>query len=344
MEAWSFSLSQYVQVAVKNVDEYLDKQLGKRWKLLPGAQTLMRAMYRPELDVSQELSTELASYYQFLIEVLRWIVELSRLGICLEVLLLSSHLGLPREGHFEQVLQVFLYLQKYHNRELIYDCGNPVIDEGQFGRRDWTSSEFGHVDGKEEIPPKIPEPRGQGVTICTKVNADHASDMVTRQSRTSLLVYINSALVYWLSKKQTSVETSSFRLEFIAMKQCCKYFWGLRYKLQMMGIPCEGPAYIYGDNQLVLANATIPDSTLKKKSQSIAYYFVREGSTRDEWMTAYINTHENEADLLTKLLPSGKKKKGFVWNMTHFYQRLRLCSCGTKPQHSKNHHSMMTSS
>ena len=25
------------------------------------------------------------------------------------------------------------------------------------------------------------------------------------------------------------------------------------------------------------------------------------------------------------------------WGVTHFYQRLRLCSCGTKPQHSGNH-------
>ena len=23
--------------------------------------------------------------------------------------------------------------------------------------------------------------------------------------------------------------------------------------------------------------------------------------------------------------------------LTHFYQKLRLCSCGTKPQHSRNH-------
>ena len=45
----------------------------------------------------------------------------------------------------------------------------------------------------------------------------------------------------------------------------------------MMGIPVEGPMYIYGDNQSVLANTTIPDSTLKKKSQSVAItMFVRE--------------------------------------------------------------------
>ena len=32
------------------------------------------------------------------------------------------------------------------------------------------------------------------------------------------------------------------------------------------------------------------------------------------------------------------------WGVTCFYQCLRLCSCGTKPQHSENHHFVMTSS
>ena len=93
------------------------------------------------------------------------------------------------------------------------------------------------------------------------------------------------------------------------MKQCCEYIRGLRYKLRMMGIPVEGPTCIGADNQSVLANTTIPDSTLKKKSQSIAYHFVREGVARDEWRTSYVNTHDNEADLLTKQLPHGEKKE-----------------------------------
>ena len=88
------------------------------------------------------------------------------------------------------------------------------------------------------------------------------------------------------------------------MKQCREYLRGLRYKLRMMGILCDVPSHIYGDNQSVLANTTMPDSTLKKKSKSIAYHFVREGSARGEWRTAYVNTHDNETDLLTKPLPS----------------------------------------
>ena len=95
----------------------------------------------------------------------------------------------------------------------------------------------------------------------------------------------------------------------------------MRYKLRMMGIPVTGPAYIAGDNQSVLANTTVPDSTLKKKSQSIAYHFVREGAARGEWRTAYVNTHDNESDLLTKLLPSGVKRKGFVRSLLHHIYR-----------------------
>ena len=163
----------------------------------------------------------------------------------------------------------------------------------------------------------MPEPRGLGVTVLSKVDADHASNTVTRRSRTGYFVWLNSALVYWFSKKQTSVESASFGSEFTAMKQCCEYIRGLRYKLRMMGIPCNGPALILGDNQSVLANTTIPDSTLKKKSQSIAYHFVREGVARSEWRTAYVNTHDNEADLLTKLLPCGPKRIGFINNLLH---------------------------
>ena len=120
----------------------------------------------------------------------------------------------------------------------------------------------------------MPEPRGLGFIMCAKVDADHASDTITRRSRMGFLVYLICAPIYWWSKKQNSMESSSFGSKFIAMKQCCEYVRGLRYKLWMMGISCEDPTFIYGDNQSVLANTTIPDSTLKKKSQSITYHFV----------------------------------------------------------------------
>ena len=146
---------------------------------------------------------------------------------------------------------------------------------------------------------------------------NHAGDTVTRRSRTGFIVYLNSAPIYWLSRKQTSVESSSFTAEFTAMKQCCEYLRGLRYKLRMFGIPVDGPAYVYGDNQSVLSNTMIPESILKKKMQSICYHLVREGVARREWITGYVNTHDNKSDLLTKPLPSGDKRRNFVRKMLY---------------------------
>ena len=158
---------------------------------------------------------------------------------------------------------MFAYLKNKHNAELVLDPSEPDIDLNLFQEEDWIHSQYGDI--KEELPPNMPESLGKGIKIVAYVDSDHAGDSITRRSRTGFIIYINSSPIYWTSKKQTSIETSSFGSEFIAMKTCCEYIRGLRYKLRMMGIPCEFPAYIFGDNQSVLANTSKPFSMLKKK-------------------------------------------------------------------------------
>ena len=244
-------------------------------------------------------------------------VEIGQVDICLEVSMMSSHLVSPHQGHLNQLCHVFACLKKHHNSEMVFDPSDPVINESEFARRDWTTSEFG-LEGSEEILEHVPEARGFGFTVRAFVDADHGGDSITRRSRAGFVVCLNSAPIHWMSKKQTSVETSSFGSEFIAMKQCAKCLRGLCCWLRMMGIPCTGPAHVCGDNQSVLANAAIPDSTLKKKSHSLACHFVREGVARDEWCTAHVNTHLNPADLLAKPLPSKEKRSSFIGVVPHW--------------------------
>ena len=84
----------------------------------------------------------------------------------------------------------------------------------------------------------------------------------------------------------------------------------------MFGIPVYEHAFVHGNNQSVLSNTTLPQSTLKKKSQSIALHFFREGCASDEWHTAYINTALNAEYLMTKTL-SGEKKWRFIKILVH---------------------------
>ena len=67
----------------------------------------------------------------------------------------------------------------------------------------------------------------------------------------------------------------------------------------------NNPCFIFGDNPSVLWNTNIPESVLKKKSRSVAYHFVREGVSVDEWRTTYIKTQENPSDILTKNFSAG---------------------------------------
>jgi hypothetical protein len=108
------------------------------------------------------------------------------------------------------VFHIFAHLKKYHNTEVVYDPSDPVIDEARFDAKGWASSEFGHLDGVEELPPNMPESRGQGFVKRAKVDA------VTRRSRTGFFVWINSCLVLLL--EQEANVCGDF---FLWIRVCC---------------------------------------------------------------------------------------------------------------------------
>ena len=131
------------------------------------------------------------------------------------------------------------------------------------------------------------------------------------------MIYMNMAMINWYSKKQSTIETAVFGAEFVAMKTGIENLRGVRYKLRMMGVPIEGPTYIYGDNKSVVNNTSKPESTLKKKSNSICCCFVREAVAMKECLTSHVPTLANFADLFTKVL-SGSKKKDLVSGRLHY--------------------------
>ena len=98
------------------------------------------------------------------------------------------------------------------------------------------------------------------------------------------------------------VETSVFGIKFCAMKHGIANLRGIHYKLRMMGVPIKGPSYVYGDNMSVVTNVRKPESTLRKKSNSICYHAVREAVAMGEALVAHIPTKKNLVDLFTKVL------------------------------------------
>jgi hypothetical protein len=83
----------------------------------------------------------------------------------------------------------------------------------------------------------------------------------------------------------------------------------LQIKLRLFGVPIIGPANILCDNQGVVKNTSIPESTLTKKHNSINYHIVREAAAMGMIRVGKEDTKTNLADLLTKMLSQPRRKK-----------------------------------
>jgi hypothetical protein len=138
VQAWSMSPSKYIKDAVRNV-----KDCKAPWPTDCICET----------DVSPELTPEQANYYQSLIGILQWMVEIGRVDMITEVSKLASHMALPREGHFEAVLHIFGWLKCKHGSHMVFDPTYPIIDMSVFKQCDW--KEF-YRDIREPIPGDAP--------------------------------------------------------------------------------------------------------------------------------------------------------------------------------------------
>ena len=155
--AWAISPSKYVDEAVNNCEKWI-------WENPPEQKHSSRATnpfptdYDPDLDTTNELDEDQATYYQSQIGILHWTVEL---------------------GHLQTVFHIYAYLKKRHNSRLALDPSHPEIDMRVFHQADWTDF-YGGV--KEAIPDNAPEPRGNPIILRALVDSDHANDKVRRRS------------------------------------------------------------------------------------------------------------------------------------------------------------------
>ena len=231
--AWYIGSDSYCKAAVQNIELWLKK----RHSHLPTRTAcVFPSGWKPELDVTPELNEGDANYYQQQIGVLRWLVELGRIDIETEVSMLAAYSACPRQGHLAAVLHLYGCLKKNPRSKMVMDPS--LMDHEPVAKPDWR--DFYQVD-KELIPGDMPKPRGKALQTTGFVDSDHAGDQVTRRSRTGVLVFCGRALIIFYSKKQGSIETSSFGSELSAMKTAVELIEGLRYKLRMMGVPLDGP-------------------------------------------------------------------------------------------------------
>ena len=115
---WASSI---IQEAVRICKEYITRHLSKEYRLPKRADNSFESDYSPKLDVSPVLGPEQASYYQFLIWVMRWMIKIGRIDINTEVSLLSSYSAMPRQWHLEAAWLIMGYLKLRHNSRFVFN-------------------------------------------------------------------------------------------------------------------------------------------------------------------------------------------------------------------------------
>ena len=193
--------------------------------------------------------------------------------------------------------------------KLVFDPTRVGLDESSFAEVGIDAWKDFYGDVVEELPPRMPIPRGRSVDIACFVDANHAGNVVTRRSHTGIIIFVQNAPVIWHSRRQNTVESSTFGSEFVAMRQSKELIVALRYKLRMFGVPISEPAAIMCDNQGVVKNASIPDSTLTKRHNAINYHVIREAVAAGIITIGKEDTKSNLADLFTKVLPQERRNQ-----------------------------------
>jgi len=252
----------------------------------------------PELDTSELLDDDGIARYQSIIGQLQWAVSLGRFDVGTAVMTMSSFRVAPRTGHLERAKRIVAYLCKMKNAVIRVRTGTPDYTDLPVTKYDWSTSVYGDI--REAIPEDAPRALGKAVTQTSYVDANLLHDFATGRAVTGVLHFYNRTPIGWYTKKQATVETATYGAEFIAARLAKEQIQSNRLDLRYLGVPIDGAARLFGDNQSVVTSGSIPHSKLNKRHQALSYHSVREGIASGMLSFNHIPGHINPADILSK--------------------------------------------
>ena len=252
----------------------------------------------PELNDTEELGPEDMKKYQSLIGTLQWAVSIGRFNIATAVMTMSKFRSAPKSGHLSRVRRIVGYLTKMKHGVVRFRVGKPdlsSLDDIEYG---WERTIYRKVS--EIIPPDCPKPLGDPVVMTTYVDANLMHDVTTGRSVTGILHLLNKTPIEWYTKCQPTVETATYRAEFMAARTATEQIMDLRTTLRYLGVNLEGPTYLFRDNRTVVDSCAIPKAKLHKRHVLLSFHRVREAIAARILRFFHIPGSMNPADILSK--------------------------------------------
>jgi hypothetical protein len=144
-------------------------------------------------------------------------------------------------------------------------------------------------------------PRGSTFDLIRYSDANYVGCKIDRKSTSGTCQFLGRSLVSWASKKQNSVVLSIVEAEYIAAGHCCAQLLRMRQTLRDYGYKLSKVPLLC-DNESAIRMADNPVEHSRNKHIDIWYHFLRDHQQKGDIKIAYVNTHNQVADIFTKPL------------------------------------------
>ena len=141
---------------------------------------------------------------------------------------------------------------------------------------------------------------GKPVVTLHYFDANLLHCLMTGKAVTGCLHLVNQTPMDWFSKKQATVESATYGSEFVAGRTCTDQLIDLRMTLRYLGVPIQGKAYVWGDNQSMVTSSTVPHSRLTKRHLALSYHRVRAAIAAGVMSLYHRPGENNPSDILSK--------------------------------------------
>ena len=138
------------------------------------------------------------------------------------------------------------------------------------------------------------------MTTTTYVNANLHHDQVTGRAVPACLHLVNATPSHLHANRPATVETATFGSEFVAARIAIDQIIDLTTQSCILEFQSDLKATLIGDNKSVVDSASIPASTLSKKSTLASYHQVRETIAAEYLQFNWKDGNSNPADILSK--------------------------------------------
>src|SRR6266536_1835043 len=166
---------------------------------------------------------------------------------------------------------------------------------------------------KGSIKQRIIYSRGNRQGLVAFTNSDYTGKTLTEngKSTSKYVIFLAGEPIYWSSKRQSYVTTSSTESEYVGQANTIKHIVALYQFFTELRLPLTLPITLHADNQSAISLSQNPKFHARTRHIDTAYHYQREKMENGVVKIVYIPTKDMVADGLTKPL-TGAKFQQFV--------------------------------